>query len=410
MKRITAALLMTLLFAAARAHAQEHQHGAMADTGGWQLMQDAVVFVLDNHQGSGRGGDEVRAPNWWMLMAEHPAPHKAAFQFNVMLSADPATVTTQGYRELFQVGETYQGRALIDHQHPHDFLMQAAAIYRLPIANGYRLTLAGGPVAEPALGPVAFMHRASAAENPTAPLGHHTLDSTHVAMGVVTAGVDKGPIQIESSIFNGREPDEQRWDLMDPGALDSWSVRGWYRPAPSLAAQVSFGYLTAPEALEEGDVKRTTASLSWQTAGGIAITGAWGHNAKIGGGYNALLFEATRARPLYSLYTRLERTQVETDVLRTGVHEFQGGRKKAHVVEPGRRDFVNAITIGATRTIRRISDWDLAAGADLTGYIAPPSLTPFYGSSPFSAHVFLRVRPPAKHRMVEMTMSMPNDE
>jgi hypothetical protein len=404
--KVVAAICMHVLGGIARdARGQEHQHGNMsANASGWQFMQDGAAFLMFNHQGSSRGGTELRAPNWWMLMAERGVPHKATLRFNLMVSADPATVTGQGYREILQVGETYQGKALIDHQHPHDFLMQAAAVYTVPVANGYRLTFAGGPVAEPALGPVAFMHRASAAENPVAPLGHHTLDSTHVAMGVLTAAAEKGPIQVETSVFNGREPDEQRWDLMDPGALDSWSVRGWYRPSASIAAQVSYGHLTAPEALEEGDVDRTTASVAWQIDD-VAITAAWGHNQKIGGGYHALLFEATRARPRYSLYTRLERTQVETDVLRTGVHVFQGGRKNAHVVEPGRRDFVNGFTFGGTRTLTRTKGWDLAAGADVTADILPPSLTPFYGSSPFSAHVFLRVRPPSAHRMTEMTMT-----
>ena len=106
-----------------------------------------------------------------------------------MLSLDPATLGEDGYRELFQVGETLDARPLIDRQHPHDFLMQAAVVWRVPLPRAYRLTLAGAPVGEPALGPIAFMHRASAVENPTAPLGHHTLDSTHISMGVVTAGV-----------------------------------------------------------------------------------------------------------------------------------------------------------------------------------------------------------------------------
>ena len=148
-----------------------------------------------------------------------------------MLSAEPLTLGRDGYREIFQAGEALDDIAVIDRQHPHDFLMQAAAVWRVPLARGYALTVAGAPVGEPALGPVAFMHRASAAENPTAPLAHHTMDSTHIAMGVVTAGVDRGPWQVETSIFRGREPDDDRWDLMDPGALDSWSVRGWYRRA-----------------------------------------------------------------------------------------------------------------------------------------------------------------------------------
>lgn len=80
----------------------------------------------------------------------------------------------------------------------------------------YAVTLGGAPVGEPALGPVAFMHRRSAAENPTAPLGHHTFDSTHIAMGVLTAALDSGPWMVETSVFHGREPDE---NLVDPGMV-----------------------------------------------------------------------------------------------------------------------------------------------------------------------------------------------
>ena len=71
------------------------------------------------------------------------------------------------------------------------------------------ITIAGGPMSDPALGPVAFMHRPSAAENPAAPLAHHTLDSTHIAMGVVTAALDHGPFTIESALQRpraGRQP------------------------------------------------------------------------------------------------------------------------------------------------------------------------------------------------------------
>ena len=177
-----------------------------------------------------------------------------------MLSLDPATVGKQGYSHIFEIGESFEGNPLIDHQHPHDFLMQAAAVWRQPLSKGLTLTLAGAPVGEPALGPIAFMHRSSAAENPMSPLGHHTFDSSHIAMGVITAGLDRGPFQVESSVFHGAEPDENRWDLMDPGALDSWSIRGWYRPSPAWSFQVSHGFLKEPDALEEGDVWRTTAS------------------------------------------------------------------------------------------------------------------------------------------------------
>ena len=203
------------------APAAEHQHvhEAPAQTASWHVMQDGVAFLTYNRQGGSRGGRDFGSQNWWMGMAQRRAG-TGTLQLNLMLSLDPITLGNDGYREIFQAGETLDGRPLIDRQHPHDALMQAAIVWRTPVGGGNTLTLAGAPVGEPALGPVAFMHRASAVENPTAPLSHHTLDATHIAMGVLTAGLDRGPWTIESSLFQGREPDEQRWDSHGP-----WTAR-----------------------------------------------------------------------------------------------------------------------------------------------------------------------------------------
>jgi hypothetical protein len=382
-----------------------------AAVSGWTFMQDANLFLLFNNQGSPRGKREVRATNWWMGMGQKPIG-KGRLTVDLMLSLDPLTAGRQGYSHIFEVGETFEGNPLIDHQHPHDFLMQAAAIWRQPLSNEVSLTLAGGPVGEPALGPIAFMHRSSAADNPMSPLGHHTFDSTHIAIGVITASLDRGPFQIESSIFHGAEPDENRWDLMDPGRLDSWSVRGWYRPSDTWSFQLSHGFLHEPEALEEGDVRRTTASAAWirpRDSGSTSVTLAWGRNLKLGGSYDAMLAEMTRTHGAGAVFWRVEATQVETDVLRTGVHTSQGGRKNAHahVVNPGARDFVGAVSAGATRTVWRPKSWDLALGGMVTGYAVPAGLSPFYGSTPFSFQVFLHVRPPARHRMMDMIMTRP---
>jgi hypothetical protein len=197
---------------------------------------------------------------------------------------------------------------------------------------------------------------------------------------------------------------------MDPGPLNSWSIRGWWRPSREWSAQVSYGYLTHPEAIEEGDVKRTTASLTWnrpRAGGSTALTVAWGRNWKLGGTYDAVLGELTRQYGWRgTIYWRAEATQVEDDVLRTGVHTFQGGRKKAHVVLPGARSFVGAFTLGATKTFWHPRGWDAAFGGQTTAYAVPGSLAPFYGEQPpWSFQIFLRVRPPAMHRMVDVTMT-----
>ena len=203
------------------------QHAQMIMSG-WQFMRDGVVFGEYNHQGSPRGGNEFVVPNWWMGMAARSVGG-GPLTFTSMLSLDAATVGKDGYREIFQVGETLDGAPIVDRQHPHDLFMQLAASWRIPITGSTGFTMAGGPVGEPALGPVAFMHRASASDNPFAPLSHHTFDSTHLAFGVVTAAVDHGRWLVEGSVFNGREPDEHRWDF-DLGALDSVSGRVWFRP------------------------------------------------------------------------------------------------------------------------------------------------------------------------------------
>ena len=404
-------VLLLLFFACAtRASAQsmsEHMHEPEPSPANWHLMQDGVVFFNLNHQGGPRGGTELAPQNWWMGMAERPAGG-GTLQLNLMLSLDPATLGNDGYRELFQVGETLDGRPLVDRQHPHDLVMQAAVVWRVPLSRAYRLTLAGAPVGEPALGPIAFMHRSSAFENPTAPLGHHTLDSTHISMGVLTAGLERGRMMVEGSVFRGAEPDEQRWDVMDYGPLDSWAVRGWYRPG-RWELQLSHGFLTNPEASDPGNVRRTTASASWMArrgSGWTAATVAWGRNNDPGQDFTSLLAEATHVTGKTTIYGRAERADRESDVLRFGIHQFVGG-SKAHVPEGiGGIVAIGAFTAGAVRTIARPWGWDLAAGADVTSYAFPSILKPLYSDHPVSTHVFFRVRPPAPMgRMMDMTMT-----
>ena len=151
--------------------------------------------------------------------------------------------------------------------------MQLAAVWRMPIGTQTGFTLAGGPSAEPALGPVAFMHRASAMENPMSPLAHHTLDSTHIAFGVVTAAVDHGPWTIEASIFNGREPDEDRWDF-DFGALDSVLGAAVVSSARGMGVPSLVRPAEEPEELGHGTIVRTTASASWLKHGRRELHGS----------------------------------------------------------------------------------------------------------------------------------------
>jgi hypothetical protein len=369
---------MTLVSSRARAQ----------DESSWTIMSDGVLFATFNDQGGPRGGDEFKATNWFMLMGTRQAG-PGRLTITGMISLDPLTATAHGYREIFQAGETYHGAPLVDWQHPHDFLMQASVSWRVPIDYESGFTIAAAPVGEPALGPIAFMHRASAADNPTAPLAHHTLDSTHIAFEVFTAALDRGPWTIEASAFRGAEPDENRWNLMDPGPIDSWSTRLWYQPSPEWQFQVSHGFLKHPEALEPGDIRRTTASAGWfrhRPDGFSAVTLAFGRNDKESGTYDAWLAEATDHRGKTSIYGRLEAVDTETALLETGLAIDEG-----LALPPSR---VTAFTAGAVRDLPNWKGFEIGVGADLTLYAVPEALRAAYSDHPVSVHVFLRVRPP----------------
>jgi len=381
----------------------QHEHMNMDMNSGWQFMQDGVVFGVFNHQASPRGGDEFRAPNWWMGMLTRKIG-SSQLTLNTMFSLDPATAGKRGYAEILQVGEALGGRPLIDRQHPHDLVMQLAAIWRTPVTSTTGVTVAGGPAGEPALGPVAFMHRASAGEYPFATLSHHTFDSTHIAYGVITAAVDHGPWVVEASVFNGREPDENRWDF-DFGALDSVSGRVWYRPTERWEFQVSTGHLTHPEELDPGNIQRTTASASWFKRDGTdftAVTAGYGINVTGDGNRHAVFGEAVRHAGLNSVFGRIEMLQVETNLLLSDAipltHEAAA-----------RKDPVAAFTIGGVRDVVQRRGFEGGLGAALTFYAVPEPLKGTYSEHPVSFQVFVRVRPPAGSmgRMWNMRMSQP---
>ncbi len=335
---------------------------------------------------------------------------------NGMFSLDPATVGKSGYAEIFQVGETLDGRPLIDRQHPHDVFMQLAGVWRIPLNDTTGFTIAGGPAGEPALGPVAFMHRASAAENPTAPLGHHTFDSTHISYGVITAAVDHGPWIVEGSLFNGREPDEN-WNL-DLGPLDSVSGRVWFRPNDEWEFQASTGFLKHPEDLEPGNLVRTTVSGSWfkrHETDFTAVTAGFGVNHKDVGNHVGFFTEATWHTGMSSVYGRFEAQQPEIATLLTG-------RIVDTPEAQSLRGTILALTVGGVRDLVHARGFELGLGGDATVYGVPDVLRigrgfcgttlcvlgAGYGSSPVSFHVFLRLRLPAPMgRMWNMRMSQP---
>jgi hypothetical protein len=363
----------------------------MTVKGQWSLMFHANVFVVDEQQSSSRGRDKFFSTNWFMGMAQHKLG-PGTFTGRVMLSLEPATVSGRQYPLLFQQGETAFGRPIEDGQHPHDFIMEMAALYDIEMGEKSLVSFYFAPMGDPAIGPMAFSHRASAAENPVGTLGHHQEDSTHIADDVVTVGVAHGIFRIEGSGFHGREPDEFRWDL-DSGKIDSWSTRLTVQPGMNWSGQVSYGRLTSPESLfANEDQARLTASIMYNRRirdGNWASTVLWGRTRSIQDHviFNSYLLESTlRFGKRNSVWTRIENAERSNELL-IGESLLPPNFQERPI---GR---VQAYAFGYDRDFEVVPHWSSALGVQFTTYGAPSILQAIYGAHPAGVVIFARFRP-----------------
>ena len=357
----------------------------------WMLMLHGSLFVMDLQQTGPRGGDKFFSTNWVMGMAEREwGPGQLTLR--TMLSLEPATVTGRRYPLLFQQGETAYGLPIVDGQHPHNFVMELAALYDWKLGERTLLSFYGAPVGDPAIGPTAFPHRASAAENPVGTLGHHQQDSTHIAYDVVTVGVTHGIVRVEGSGFHGREPDESRWTI-SAGAIDSWATRLTVQPGKNWSGQVSYARIASPEALFPTENQaRTTASAMYNrpfATGNWASTALWGRTRSLADNSkeNSYLLESTlRFATRNYVWTRMENAGRSNELL-NGEQPLPPG----FVEEP--IGHVAAYTFGYDRDFDLIPHVRSAFGGQITFYGVPQILQADYGSHPVGGVVFVRFRP-----------------
>lgn len=369
-------------------------YAGMRRAGAWELMWHGNAFlqVLHENAEGGRGATQGGSINWLMGMARRPAG-MGRFGVRSMLSLEAATIAGCGYPDLLASGELCDGDSIHDRQHPHDFVMELAVDYERPLAGVVRWQLYAGLAGEPALGPAAYPHRLSAMPNPIAPLGHHWFDASHITYGVVTAGVFGQRWKAEGSVFNGREPDENRWNL-DLAPLDSYSGRVWFAPSSALALQISAGHLEEAEAEPGGlprvDVDRITASLGYHRQQGegsfVAATVGWGRNVEHDEATHALLAEANVMRnDRHTWFGRLE-------IAEKSAHDL-------HVHDVEDVFTVGKLQVGYTRYLQSWRGLTAGIGGAVSAAIVPSDLSQLYGSrvSPGVA-VFLTVRP-SRHQM-----------
>lgn len=365
--------------------------------GTWNTMFMSEGFLVDTQQSGPRGGDKLYSPNWVMAMAEHRLGENGAFDVDLMLSLEPATIANRRYPLLFQTGETAYGQPIVDGQHPHNLIMGLGMHYIRELGANARLELYFAPVGDPALGPVAYPHRASAAELPEAPISHHWQDSTHISDDVVTAGLAYKKFKLEASGFHGGEPGENRW-IVQQGGIDSWSSRLWFLPAANWAAQVSVGRITHPEALEPGDQVRSTASLEYtkpMQGSSWASSLIWGRNHETATRRNLNSYLAESAVPIHRNNFVTGRAElVDKDELFEDQPDIQENLDLLY----GSTFRVGEYTIGYTRDIDLFRNLETGIGANFTTYSLPGAIKPYYGDRPIGGNVFIRFRlRPSEH-------------
>jgi hypothetical protein len=351
--------------------------------GGWTGMVHGSIDLVYDRQSGPRGGEKTFSESMFMVMAQHAAG-PGILTLRSMVSLDPA-MGPRGYPLLLQTGETADGvTPLIDRQHPHDLFMELAGVYSVPIVPRASAFVYVGYPGEPALGPPTFMHRFSGMDDPAAPITHHWLDSTHITFGVVTAGMVYGPWKLEGSAFNGREPDQHRWDF-DPWRIDSYSGRLSLNPSPNWALQVSYGYIHSPEQLTPAvSQHRLTASASYDRpfkGGNWQTTLAWGRNYdEPGNRLDGFLLESAVNLGRHTLFARAE--SVQKDELFTAPSPLAG-----HVFQ------VAEASLGYVYDLPIAAHMALGLGVLGTIDFVPSAIGPAYGgANPTGVMPFMRLK------------------
>lgn len=357
------------------------QHeGIHGEAAGFALMLHGSLALVADTQSGPRGDDKLFVGGHVMGAARRDFGTDT-IQFRTILSPEPL-MGKRGYPLLLASGETANGRdRLIDRQHPHDFIGELSVSWSHRFNGEDSLFVYAGLPGEPAFGPPAYLHREAIMDSPEAPITHHWLDSTHVTEGVVTAGLIHGRIKIEASRFNGREPDQHRWDI-ETGPLDSTAVRLSWNPVRTLALQASWTRLKDPEQLEPGiDQTRWSASALYAAdiAPGwrVAATAAIGRRTQQGRSDDAAALEAALKHGHLTVFGRAEVTD----------------NRELLPVADGPAYRVGKVSLGALRDFRIAEHLSLGMGGLVALNRVPAGLASAYGGrNPTGAMGFARLK------------------
>ena len=359
--------------------------------GKWDIMSHWNVFGQFVAQRGPRGDTQFGSINWSMVMASRPLLG-GRLQLRAMNSVEAATVGRCGYPNLLQTGETCRGLPNHDRQHPHDFFMEAAALYERALSRSLAWSIYLAPSGEPAASPVAFMHRPSAMNDPMSNIGHHWQDATHITFGVVTAALYGRRWKLEGSAFNAREPDENRWNFdFSDAKLSSFSGRLTVNPSVRWSVSGSYAVLDGHDPAEPDEsMRRATGSLlharTFGQTGQLASAIVWGANRHAGGEWEpSVLAEANLA--LNAANTVFGRVEY---VRKTG----SDLALDPAIASPGDEFALRTVSLGYVREVGALGVLSFGLGARGTASAIPESLREAYGgTTPKGLVIFVRARP-----------------
>jgi hypothetical protein len=374
---------------------------------GWDLRLDGVVFTQflyepgDRHRTGGAASRQFGSVNWGMAMARRKIGN-GRFGVRTMLSAEPWTIGGCGSLNFLETGEVCENDTIHDRQQQHDTLMELAVDFEHPVRQEWRWQVYAGLAGEPALGPPGYPHRPSAMANPVAPVTHHWLDGSHITFGVVTVGIHNQRWKAETSVFNGRDPDESRVDL-DLGGFDSVAARLSFLPTDRLAFQVSGGRLreARTDFLERSPQPATNMTASAIYHRPLGPTGIWATTIAVG----AHLGRETIAGVLTDLNTSA--LLAESSVTVSNRHTLFGRAEvfgmpahHLHAAEFGADIFtMGKLQLGYVRHLAATKGVVPGIGATASLSLVPAALAPRYdGRVAPSIGLFFNLRP-ARHVM-----------
>jgi hypothetical protein len=367
---------------------------AGGETGLLLSGQFSVFAVFSALQGP-RGIDQFAAPNMFMVDAAKAVGTGQLISIDLMGTAERWTYPYHGYPELLQIGEERgDGTPFIDAQHPHSSPVMGLTLSdTVALRDTETLKVFFAPRGESTDGPVAYMHRESARDNPDAPLGHHVgQDVGHISSTVLGAQLDLGTWIVEASGFNGTEPQPTRVDL-PLGPINSEALRITCVMSPEHRAMASVAHAEQTDPEYPGTTSATRLSASLYDHLALADLGPIDHTFVIGSikrhpadpVLTSFLDEAVISRGTSDLWERIEVLQRLPSELDIPMPPDLAGRND--------RRWVAAMTVGYTHWMSSRSRLQLGVGSSLTMDVVPAEWASPYGHrTPLTVRVILQLR------------------